>query len=104
MLYTSVTRCKDVQVIEDASVAQARTLLASLYEHVDEVVQTMTKAEHLIRHTPRHSATHRHHRLRAAAMRKSLYEAHRLIDGLHDRYPTTRDVRQSLQRPQSQIR
>jgi hypothetical protein len=86
-------------VIEDASVAQARTLLASLYEHVNELSQTMTKTEHLIRHTPAHSTTQRHHRRRASAMRKDLYEAHRLIDGLHHRYPTTRDRRQSPQRP-----
>lgn len=77
---------------EEASVAQARTLLASLYEHVNEVSTTMAKTEHLIRHTSRHSTTHRHHHRRASAMRKDLYEAHRLIDGLHHRYPATRDT------------
>ncbi|OHT48480.1 hypothetical protein BKG71_22070 [Mycobacteroides chelonae] len=78
---------------EDASVAQARTLLVSLYEHVSEVSQNMAKTEHLIRHTPKHSSTHRHHHRRAAAMRRDLYEAHRLIEVIHHRYPTTRDAR-----------
>ncbi|AYM44753.1 hypothetical protein DYE20_14650 [[Mycobacterium] chelonae subsp. gwanakae] len=73
--------------------AQARTLLASLYAHVSEVSQNMVKTEHLIRHTPKHSSTHRHHHRRAAAMRRDLYEAHRLIDGIHHRYPATRDAR-----------
>ncbi|MUM21379.1 hypothetical protein FZI91_06625 [Mycobacterium sp. CBMA271] len=99
-----VRECEDARVIEDASVAQARTLLTSLYEHVSEVSQTMAKTEHLIRHTPTTSTTHRHHRIRAATMRKDLYEAHRLIDGLHHRYPATRDARKPPQRPESPTR
>ncbi|ORB48441.1 hypothetical protein BST43_24790 [Mycobacteroides saopaulense] len=70
--------------------AQARTLLASLYEHVYETSQNMAKTEHLIRHTPAGSSPHRHHRQRAAAMRKDIFEAKRLIDDLHSRYPATR--------------
>lgn len=57
----------------------------------------MAKAEALIRNTQRYSSRHRHHRLRLADLRKDLYEAHRLIDGLRDRYPATRDVRGSPQ-------
>ncbi|WP_286151116.1 MULTISPECIES: hypothetical protein [unclassified Mycobacterium] len=77
---------------EDSSVAQARTLLIALYEHVDEVAQSMAEAEHLIRHTPRHSSPHRHHRLRVAAMRKDIYEAQRLIKQLHQRFPAIRNT------------
>lgn len=72
--------------------AQARTLLISLYEHVNEVAQSMAEAEDLIRHTPRHSSPHRHHRLRVAAMRKDIYEAQRLIKKLHQRFPAIRDT------------
>lgn len=77
--------------------AQARALLASLYEHVGEVSESIAQAEDLIRHTQRHRSAHRHHRVRLADMRKDLYEAHRLIDGLHHRYPATRNARRSSQ-------
>ncbi|QCH23319.1 hypothetical protein DSM43276_01576 [Mycobacteroides salmoniphilum] len=72
--------------------AQARTLLVALYEHVNEVAQSMAEAEHLIRRTPRHGSPHRHHRLRVAAMRKNIYEAQRLIKQLHQRFPAIRDT------------
>lgn len=72
--------------------AQARLLLASLYEHVNEVSQSMAKTEQQIRHTASHSSALRHQRQRVSALRKDLYEAHRLINGLHHRFPATRDT------------
>lgn len=79
-------------VIEDPSVAQARVLLASLYQHIDALTQSMAKVEQRLRHTPQHTASWRHLRQRLAAMRKELLEAHRMIDGLHRRFPASRDV------------
>ncbi|WP_083338038.1 hypothetical protein [Mycobacteroides franklinii] len=70
--------------------AQARVLLASLYEHVYETSQNVAKAEDLLRRTPKDSSPHRHHRQRVAAMRKDLREAKYLIDSLYSRYPATR--------------
>ena len=55
--------------------AQARTLLASLHEHVYEISHDMIEAEDLLRRTPQDSSPHRHHRQRMAAMRKDLREA-----------------------------
>ncbi|CPU37660.1 Uncharacterised protein [Mycobacteroides abscessus] len=86
-----LSRCEDALVVEDASVAQARELLASLYEYVGKVSASIVKAENLIRYTQRHRSSYRHHRLRLDGMREDLYEAHRLIDGLHRRYPAIRE-------------
>lgn len=72
--------------------AQARVLLTSLYESVDELSLSIDKAEQRIRHTPCHGASARHQRQRVSAMRKDLHEAHRMIDGLHRRFPASRDV------------
>ncbi|UEA26505.1 hypothetical protein [Mycobacteroides abscessus] len=77
---------------EDRSVAQARVLLTSLYESVDELSLSIAKAEQRLRHTPCQVASARHQRKRVSALRKDLHEAHRLIDGLHRRFPASRDV------------
>lgn len=86
-------------MIEDPSVAQARVLLTSLYAHIDELSQSMIKAEQRIRHTQHHATSWRHQRQRMAAMRKDLHEAHRLIDGLHRRFPASRDTTWSAADP-----
>ena len=72
---------------EDAGAAQARALLRALS---DQVIDISNKLEAAERHDPRTSirgATH--DRRRQSALRRELYEAHRLIDGLHRRFPET---------------
>lgn len=72
--------------------AQARVLLTSLYESVDELSLSIAKAEQRLRHTPCLVASARHQRKRVSAMRKDLHKAHRMIDGLHRRFPASREV------------
>jgi hypothetical protein len=74
---------------EDAAVAQARVLLRSLYEHVDQVSQRMATTERQICRTDNAMPRHRN---RLRAMQKDLDEAHRLISGLHGCYPAARDI------------
>lgn len=77
---------------EEVSVAQARLLLRSLYEHVNEVSISVATVERKISRATVHASALRHQRRHVNAMRRDLYEAHRLIDGLHQRFPATRDV------------
>ncbi|TDZ93464.1 hypothetical protein [Mycobacteroides salmoniphilum] len=79
-------------MVEEVSVAQAQSLLRCLYEQVNEISEALTRAQHRIGHTAAQSPSCRHQRLSVAEMRKDLYEAHRLIDRLHHRYPATHDV------------
>ncbi|KAA0080574.1 hypothetical protein CIW52_23510 [Mycolicibacterium sp. P9-64] len=72
---------------EDAGAAQARALLRELGEHVAEISHKLEAAERRGARTSVRGATHdRKHR---STLRRELYEAHRLIDGLHRRYPET---------------
>jgi hypothetical protein len=72
---------------EDAGAAQARALLRELGEHVAEISHKLEAAELRASRTSIRGATHdRRHR---SSLRRELYEAHRLIDGLHRRYPET---------------
>jgi hypothetical protein len=72
---------------EDAGAAQARALLRELGEHVAEISHKLEAAELRGARTSIRGATHdRRHR---STLRRELYEAHRLIDGLHRRYPET---------------
>jgi hypothetical protein len=78
-------------MVEDANTAQARELLDSLYTHVDEISARLEAAEE-----KRQGSRGRIEgvmRRQAASLRRELYEAHRLIDGLHGRFPTTRPPR-----------
>ncbi|MBV6359940.1 hypothetical protein HZD78_14075 [Mycobacteroides chelonae] len=77
-------------MVQDAGVAQARSLLISLYELVNEVSDNVDTAEQQIRHTPGRGSMLRHQQRRVSVLRKDLYEAHRLIDVLHQRFPATR--------------
>jgi hypothetical protein len=77
-------------MIEDAGAAQAQALLKELHGHVAELSHKIEVAE---------SRGHRAS-IRGAALdrrthntlRRELYEAHRLIDGLHRRYPEIRGL------------
>jgi hypothetical protein len=78
-------------VIDDADTAQARELLQSLHAHVDEISKKVESAESRTRRAQGHAALIA--RRRVASLRHELYEAHRLIDGLHRRFPDARPRR-----------
>lgn len=83
--------CDDADVIDDADIAQARELLQSLNAHVDEISKKVESAEIRTRRVQGHAAIVA--RRRVASLRHELYEAHRLIDGLHRRFPDARPRR-----------
>ena len=83
--------CDDADVTDDADTAQARELLQSLHAHVDEISKKVESAESRTRRVQGHAALVA--RRRVASLRHELYEAHRLIDGLHRRFPDTRPRR-----------
>ena len=74
-------------MVEDAGAAQARALLRELCEQVADISHKLEAAERRGARTSVRGATHdRRHR---STLRRELYEAHRLIDGLHRRFPET---------------
>src|ERR1700682_2467557 len=74
---------------EDAGVAQARRLRGLLPDEVAEISDELEAAE---RHAHRPTEHGHERRLsRAAFLRRRLREAHRLIDGLHRRFPDAVD-------------
>jgi predicted RNase H-like nuclease (RuvC/YqgF family) len=75
-------------VIDDADTAQARELLRSLHAHVDEISEKVESAESRTRRAQGHAALVARHRV--ASLRHELYEAHRVIDRLHRRFPDAR--------------
>jgi hypothetical protein len=78
-------------VIDDPDTAQARELLQSLNAHDDEISKKVESAENRTRRVQGHAALIA--RRRVASLRHELYEAHRLIDGLHRRFPDARPGR-----------
>jgi hypothetical protein len=78
-------------MVEDANTAQARELLDSLYTHVEEISEKLEAAEE--KGERAHGRSGSVVRRQAASLRRELYEAHRLIDGLHGRFPATRPPR-----------
>jgi hypothetical protein len=78
-------------VVEDADTAQARELLHTLYAHVDEISEKLEAAERKCLRA--HGRSESLVRREAAGLRRELYETHRLIDGLHGRFPATRSQR-----------
>ena len=83
--------CDDSGVIDEADTAQARELLQSLHAQVDEISKKVESAEGRTRRVQGHAAVVA--RRRVASLRHELYEAHRLIDGLHRRFPDARPRR-----------
>ncbi|MDH6243630.1 hypothetical protein M2432_001265 [Mycobacterium sp. OTB74] len=77
-----------MRIVDGANTAQARVLLAALWEQVNETSSMLEAAEHRLAH--KHS---QHCRRAAADLRHELYHTHRLIDGLHRRFPATRPER-----------
>src|SRR5690242_12720981 len=90
--------CDDADVIDDPDIAQARELLQSLHAHVDEISKKVESAETRTRRVQGHAAVVA--RRRVASLRHELYEAHRLIDGLHRRFPDARPGRMAGSRPE----
>jgi len=72
---------------EDVGAAQARILLRALYEQVSDVSDKLERVERRRRRTSARGAAHDHRQ--QSELRRDLYEAHRLIDGLHRRFPET---------------
>ncbi|HEV7422735.1 MAG TPA: hypothetical protein VGO30_23300 [Mycobacterium sp.] len=74
-------------MVEDTGAAQARALLREMYEQVAAISNRLETAESRDARTSVRGATH--DRRQRSALRGELYEAHRLIDGLHRRFPET---------------
>lgn len=75
----------------DAEVAQARSLLRELDDQVEKVSRKLEIVERRNRRMSARGIAHVHRQ--QSELRRDLYEAHRLIDGLHRRYPETRQPR-----------
>lgn len=82
---------------DETGAAQARLLLAQLYEHVEAISDTLEKAERRSQRLSAHAAVHA--RRQQTDLRRELYEVHRLIDGLHRRFPETHDTAQRIREP-----
>lgn len=72
---------------ENAGAAQAQVLLDALYEQIGKISHRLESAELRGLRTSVRGATH--DRREQSELRRDLYEAHRLIDGLHQRFPET---------------
>jgi hypothetical protein len=77
---------------EDAGAAQARLLLTELYEQIHEISRKLETAEMRGLRVSARGATH--DRREQSQLRRDLYEAHHLVDGLHRRFPETLPPRQ----------
>ncbi|WP_140689207.1 hypothetical protein [Mycolicibacterium hodleri] len=74
-------------MVDDAGNAQARALLREMYGHVADISHKLEAAEARNRRSRARGNTRKDPLV--GALRRELYEAHRLIDGLHRRYPQT---------------
>jgi hypothetical protein len=72
-------------MVDDAGSAQASLLLGELYEQVARISRKIETAESRGHRASIRGAAHDHRH--QSALRRELYEAHRLIDGLHRRFP-----------------
>ena len=81
----------DPHMADDAGTAQAHVLLRELYEHVSDLSQRLEAADERNRRARRRGTVGRD--LTASALRREFYEAHRLIDALHRRFPDTHTAR-----------
>jgi hypothetical protein len=78
---------EDLDAAVDPDVAQARLLLASLWESVGDTSRRIEVAEAQVRRMTPRTGQHTQYRQHAEALRRELYETHRLIDGIHRRFP-----------------
>ena len=91
-LRINASTCNEHPMIEDRSAAQAHVLLTSLYEHVNEVSQSIIETERRNQNAPVRPTAARHRRRHLIEFRKDLYESHRLNDELHRKFPSARDI------------
>jgi chromosome segregation ATPase len=75
-------------VTDDADTAQAELLLQALHQHVEDISHKLESLEGRLHAVQGRAGAVA--RRKAAGLRKELYEAHRLIDGLHRRFPAVR--------------
>lgn len=78
-------------MVDDAGVLQARVLLKTLTEQVEDISRKLEIVEHRHRHRRTSARGAMLDRRQVAGLRQELYEAHRLIDGLHRRFPATNE-------------
>jgi len=81
-------------VDEDAGRAQALALLRELHGHVAGLSHKLEAAEARSRRARARGNTRKDPV--TSTLRRDLHEAHRLIDGLHQRYPTVSADRSSI--------
>lgn len=74
-------------MVDDAGGAQAQALLGELYGHVVDISHKLEAADERNRRARAHGNARKDPV--AGILRRELYEAHRLIDGLHRRFPHT---------------
>ncbi|SKR49479.1 Uncharacterised protein [Mycobacteroides abscessus subsp. abscessus] len=73
---------------DDISVAQARNLLATLYEYVGELTYKLNRAERALTDANPDSGTHGDQQM-ITQWRTDMDAAHEVIAQLHRRYPDT---------------
>ena len=76
-----------LSVSDDAGHAQAQAFLSELYGHVSDISNKLEAADERNRRA-RARGTIRRDPI-AGTLRRELHETHRLIDGLHRRFPDT---------------
>lgn len=69
-----------------ANVAQARLLLAALWEQIEETSRKIEDEESRVARG-RVGSRVRSHRVNTAQLRKELYQLHGMIDGINRRFP-----------------
>jgi predicted RNase H-like nuclease (RuvC/YqgF family) len=74
-------------MVDDAGAAQAQALLKEMFEQVENISRKVERAELRSRRTSARGVAH--DRRKQSELRRELYEAYRLIDGLHRRFPET---------------
>jgi len=79
----------DFELAADPNLAQARLLLASLWEHVGDTSRKIEAAEARVQRMTPGTGPHVQYRRQAEMLRRELYETHRLIEGIHRRFPDT---------------
>lgn len=83
-------RWEDAEVAEDAGGAQARMLVGLLRDEITEISDKLKAPDSDVHRRTEHG--HHQRVRRAAVLRRQFYEAHRLLDGLHRRFPETLDA------------
>jgi hypothetical protein len=81
-------------VDDDAGSAQAQALLRELHGHVAGLAHKLEAAEQRSRRARARGNTRKDPV--TSILRRDLHEAHRLIDGLHQRYPTVARDRSTI--------